>query len=79
MADVIVLNGETIPKDKYTIFDPQNPWKKKTLTNYTVRCLQEKIFEDGELIYKNPTLKEIAKYAKQEYITANNIKQCFRG
>ena len=69
LADVITLADEVVPKDNYTIFDPQNPWKKKTLKNYTVRCLQEKIFENGELIYNSPKLKEIAKYAKQELDT----------
>ena len=48
------------------IFDPQNPWKKKTLTNYIVRPLQEKIFENGKLVYKSPILKEISKHAKKE-------------
>ena len=63
LADVITLHDEFIPEDNYMIFDPQNPWKKKTLTNYIVRPLQEKIFENGKLIYNSPTLKEIAKYA----------------
>lgn len=69
LADVITLYDEVIPTDSYTIFDPQDPWKKKTLTNYIVRPLQEKIFENGKLIYKNPCLKEIAKYAKKELDT----------
>ena len=43
--------------------------KKKTLTNYTVRPLQEKIFENGKLIYNSPTLKEISQYAKKELDT----------
>ena len=66
LADVIALADEVITKDKYTIFDPQNPWKKKTLTNYTIRPLQEQIFKDGELVYTSPTLKEIAEQAKFE-------------
>lgn len=69
LADIITLYDEVIPTDSYTIFDPQDPWKKKTLTNYIVRPLQEKIFENGKLIYKNPCLKEIAKYAKKELDT----------
>ena len=48
------------------IFDPQNPWKKKVLKDYSIRVLQEKIFENGKLVYKNPNLKEIAKYSKKE-------------
>ena len=69
LADIITLHDEVIPKDEYMIFDPQDPWKKKTLTNYIIRPLQEKIFENGKLIYKSPSLKEIAKYSKKELDT----------
>ena len=69
MADVITLYDEKIPDDNYMIFDPQNPWKKKVLTNYFVKPLQEKIFEGGKLIYKSPTLNEIAQYAKSQLNT----------
>lgn len=69
LADVITLHDEVIPEDNYMIFDPQNPWKKKTLTNYIVRPLQEKIFEKGKLVYKSPSLKDIAKYAQTELNT----------
>lgn len=69
LADVITLHDEIIPEDNYMIFDPQNPWKKKVLTNYIVRPLQEKIFEKGKLIYRMPALRDIAKYAKKELNT----------
>ena len=40
LADVIALHDEIIPEDNYTIFDQTATWKKKTLTNYTIRpCL----------------------------------------
>ena len=66
LADVITLNDEKIPESSYTIFDPTNTWKKKTLTNYTVRPLQELIFDNGNLVYNSPDLKTIANTAKQE-------------
>lgn len=66
MADVITLHDEIIPTDEYVIFDPENPWKKKVLTNYRVEKLHEKIFENGNLIYENPNLKEIAEFSKNE-------------
>lgn len=69
LADVITKYNETIPENEYTIFDPQDPWKKKTLQNYTIRELQEKIIENGKLIYNNPALKDIAKYTKKELDT----------
>lgn len=66
IADVITLADEIIDEREYMIFDPQNPWKKKVLKDYSIRVLQEKIFENGKLVYKNPELKEIAKYSKKE-------------
>lgn len=69
LADVIMLKDEEVPSEKYEIFDPNNTWKRKILTNYYVKELQEKVFENGELIYKRPSLKEIAKHAKHEQET----------
>ena len=69
MADVIALHDETIDPKEYLLFDPQNPWKKKLLQNYTVKPLQEKIFENGILVYHCPTLKEIATYSKKQLDT----------
>lgn len=69
LADVIMLKNEELPKDEYEIFDERNTWKKKTLKNYEVKELQEKIFENGNLIYKSPTLKEISERTKKELST----------
>ena len=66
LADVITLHDEKIPEDNYKIFDPENPWKEKLLTNYTVRPLQEQIFKNGELVYTTPSLKEICEKSKKE-------------
>lgn len=76
LADVIALHDEIIPEDNYTIFDQTATWKKKTLTNYTIRPLQKKIFENGNLIYTSPSLKEIAENAKAELNTLwNEVKR----
>ena len=69
LADVITLNDEVIPSDFYTIFDPANPWKKKTLKNYTVKPIQKLIFNNGKLVYTLPSLKEISENAKKELDT----------
>ncbi len=66
LADVIMLADEEEPKGEYEIFDEHNTWKRKKLNNYYVKQLQEKIFENGKLVYKVPDLKEIAKYKKQQ-------------
>ena len=41
-----MLKDEKVQENGYKIFDPNNTWKRKTLTNYKVRELQEKIFEN---------------------------------
>lgn len=69
LADVITLYNETIPESNYTIFDPLNPWRKKTLINYEVRPLQEQIFNNGKLVYTSPTLSEISKCRSKELDT----------
>ncbi len=69
LADVVMLKDETVSDEGYEIFDEHNTWKRKVLTNYYVRELQEKIFENGKLIYKTPTLKEIAEYSKKDLST----------
>lgn len=69
LADVIMLSDEEVPENEYEIFDEHNTWKKKTLNNYYAKELQEKIFENGKLIYTVPTLKETASYAKKQLDT----------
>lgn len=69
MADVIMLKDEEVPKESYQIFDPNNTWKKKTLTNYEVKELQVKIFENGKLIYKIPKLNEVVGHSKNDLKT----------
>lgn len=69
LADLITLHDEEVLEGEYTIFDPANTWKKKTLKNYYVKELQTKIFENGNLIYNSPSLKEIAEYSKNDLNT----------
>ena len=69
LADLIALHDEKIPENCYKIFDPQNPWKEKILTNYVVKPLQEQIFKDGKLIYTIPKLKDVCENAKNEIDT----------
>ncbi len=69
LGDVVTLANEVIADDKYTIFDPIEIWKKKVLRNYYVKPLQEKIFENGKLIYTTPSLREIAQYTNMQLNT----------
>ena len=61
-----MLKNEKEPEGEYEIFDQYNTWKRKKLHNYYVKELQEKIFENGKLVYKQPTIKEIVKYTKEQ-------------
>ena len=50
----------------YTIFDPEQTYKKTTLTNFTAKPLQVKIFENGKCIYNSPDIEEIKAYCKSQ-------------
>ena len=69
LGDVIILNDEIIPKNKYTLIDPNAEWKQTTITNYDVRELQVPIFIDGTQVYDVPSAKESKEYCDQEFKT----------
>ena len=62
-ADLIALSGEEIGKP-LTLTHETERWKKTVLTDYKIKCLHEKIFENGKLVYTSPTLKEISQYRR---------------
>lgn len=60
LADVLTLTDETIDDNHpYEIFDPLEPSKRKTVTNFYAEKLLVPIFEKGKLVYKLPSLEEI--------------------
>ena len=67
LGDVITLHEEKISQNHYTLVHPIETWKKKDLTNYTVRPLQKTIFKDGALVYHIPNLPETKAYCQKEY------------
>lgn len=69
LADYIALADEIIPTDTITIFDPAATWKKKTLTDYTIRELQVPIFVKGQCVYDLPDLTTVTAYSKMEMET----------
>ena len=67
-ADLITLEEEAIDQSRdLTLFDPKEPWKKKTFkaNEYTLRQMLTKVYEGRRLYQKRNTL-EIAQYAKKE-------------
>ena len=66
-ADLIAKADETIDmSQEFRFVDPDMPWRNLKFTHCTVRPLQEKIFENGKLVYKLPTLNEIRAYVKKQ-------------
>ncbi len=67
VADVVTLADETIPEgDDYEIFDPQNIWKRKKLSNFIAKDLRVQIFKDGKLSYDRPSVEEIREHCKNQ-------------
>ncbi len=69
LGDVITLAEEKISKETYTLVHPVETWKKTKLTNYEVKELQVPIYQNGKLVYKDPTLEEKKKYCEEEFQT----------
>ncbi|MCL2323852.1 MAG: nicotinate phosphoribosyltransferase [Oscillospiraceae bacterium] len=66
-ADLIALYDEEIDfSSPIEIFDPVYTWKRKKITDYYVKDLLVKVFDNGNLIYKSPSVQEIASYSKKE-------------
>ncbi len=68
-ADLIALADEEYDvNEDLVIFDPNATWKKTKLVGgtYHMREMLVPIFKDGELVYKVPTVKEVAYYCKSE-------------
>ena len=70
VADYLCIHDEVVDDSKpLEIFDARATWKRKELTNYTARNLQEAVFVKGKLVYKRPTLQEIQDYCKEQLET----------
>lgn len=69
-ADLIALDYETYDTSKpLTIYDPVNTWKSMTLTDYTMKELQVKVFENGKRVYESPSLQEIQQHCQEDLDT----------
>lgn len=70
IADLITLRDETIDSTRpYTLFDPHETWKQKTLTHYQVRPMLHKIWQKGALIAPLPSLEETRTHCQNELKT----------
>ena len=70
VADVLTEYNEVIDDSKpYTIFDPEQTYKKTTLNNFTAKLLQVQIFKKGVCVYKSPDIEDIKKYCQEQLET----------
>ncbi len=70
IADLITLASEKIDESQpYELFDPDYTWKRKTVTNFTVRELLEPLFSKGKCVFKKKDVKEIREYCKSQVET----------
>ena len=69
-ADYITVWDETVDDSRpLELFDPKATWKRKTYTGFRAVPLQVPIFQGGELVYRQPSLKEIQAYCRQQVDT----------
>jgi len=67
IADLITCYGEKVDDTKpYTIFDPEHPYKKKTVTDFTAKKLLVQIFDKGECVYESPSATEIRDFCREQ-------------
>lgn len=70
LADVIMLHDEPVPDGRpYEIFDPNAVWKRKVLEDYEAKEILVKIFEKGELVYREPDIEEIRETCRTQVDT----------
>ena len=67
IADLLCVHDETLDQSEpLELFDPVETWKKKTVTNYTLRELLVPVFKGGECVYEKPHISEIRDYCLGE-------------
>ncbi len=70
LADLVALHHERVDlTEEYELFDPDNTWKRKTITDYIAVPLLHPIFVNGKLVYSRPDIEEIRNYRKEQLQT----------
>ncbi len=67
VADQLCIHDEVLSEgEPIVLFDPNAIWKKKTVTDFTLRELLVPIFKDGKCVYNKPSLDEIRSYCEEQ-------------
>ncbi len=69
IGDLVTLSNEEKPKDVYTLINPLDEWKKKTITNFIVRDMLVPIYKNGKQVYELPNIHERRNYCIEEFKT----------
>lgn len=70
IADLVTCCGEEVDDSApYTIFDPEHPYKKKTVVDFTAKKLMVRVFDKGRCVYTSPSATEIRAYCAQQLDT----------
>jgi len=70
LADVMTIHDEVIDASQpYALFHPIYTWKRRVVTNYTVRPLRVQLFKNGDCVYNCPSIDKIRKYCLSEVDT----------
>jgi nicotinate phosphoribosyltransferase len=67
IADYVTLFDEAPDPDvPLVLFDPNAPWKKKTVKDYALEKLLVPVFKNGRRVYDSPKLDEIQAFCAKE-------------
>ncbi len=67
IADYITLYGEMINTDgPVVLFDPNAPWKKKTVRDFDCEALLEPVFINGRRVYDPPEINDVQAYCREQ-------------
>ena len=69
ITDVITLKDEVIDEDEYTLIDPENTWKTKTITNFTAKNIRDIVMIDGKRCFDSVPLEISQKFLREELNT----------
>ena len=65
-ADVIIEDGKPVSEDNLVLFDTQTNKQEDVLDNIILIDLQRPFFEEGKLVYEDPTILEKRDYCKEQ-------------
>ena len=70
MADYITLHDEVVDATHgITLFDPVETWKTRTYEGCVAKCISTPIFQQGKLVYRQPSLAQVRDFCRAEVNT----------